>query len=487
MRARVVAAARSFRRSAAPRAAPSSPGGRSRPSRRCACSSPWTSRSCCWRSARGRSSSASRRGARAWTAAARRSAVLELRPREVPQQFEPPRWGAWRPTPRRARRRHRLHRARRLLRPPPRPTAAPPLRDRRLDGPLAHAFLRRHANATFAGLDLAPIPPPPRRAAAAVRARAQIFAGDLRRTVLAAPQLRDCDALVIDVSEATHVPASTCGCSGSPTCPTRCGCWTVARGGSSSSTARRAPRYPWRTAATPAVLAAATGASIGMRSWRAPSSSARWSATTSTRIGGGAPLPWPATRSASASRRCSPPAARSLRRRRQRQHRRRRQPVRPLLFGGRLLERRDERRGRACSSRMAARRAGWPPRRHPTASVWRASVVLGRIGAQRDDPQPRRVARGGGRPPRRRLLASWVGSTTRRPPTSVRACGPCAPACGSSTIGGAPPPPRPSGCWTATTPDASSDGASSSPTCSPASASSTAASPWCATRPPGDI
>ena len=67
MRARVVAAAHSFRRSAAPRAAPSSPGGRSRPSRRCACSSPWTSRSCCWRSARGRSSSASRRRrVRAW-------------------------------------------------------------------------------------------------------------------------------------------------------------------------------------------------------------------------------------------------------------------------------------------------------------------------------------------------------------------------------------------------------------------------------------
>ena len=393
MRARVVAAAHSFRRSAAPRAAPSSPGGRSRPSRRCACSSPWTSRSCCWRSGRGRSSSASRRrGARAWRWWRRgRGAVLELDGRAKFRNGLVTRTALgrpWRPTPR----------ARAAAPPPPRsptpsPTsslaaAAPPLRDRRLRRPAARAaFLRRHANATPPASISAPIPPPPPpRCRRGSRARP-----DLRRRP-PPHRPRRAELRTATLSSSTcrmrrTFTASTCGRAGSPTCPTRCGCWaTAARRGSSSSTARRAPRYPWPTVATPAAPPAAIGASTGTLSWPAPSSSGRSSATTSTCIGGGAPLPWPATRSASASRRCSLPAARS------------RPPSPPTSASAATRTRpggtfrpstaratRRSRRGRACSSRMAERRAGWRRRRRPTASrLARRAWCCARIGARRE-------------------------------------------------------------------------------------------------------
>ena len=280
MRARVVAAAHSFRRSAAPRAAPSSPGGRSRPSRRCACSSPWTSRSCCWRSARGRSSSASRRrrSAGVEAAAARRRAVLEPRHGEVPQRFGHRGAARGGHGGRRRAARRRQHRLRALAdASPTSSTRAPPrapLRDRRLRRPAARArgFLRRHANATPPASISAPIRRRRRRAAAAApRARP-----DLRRRPPPHRPRRAAAARAATLSSSTcrskrrTFTASTCERAGSPSCPTRCGCWTTAaRRGASSSTARRAPRYPWPTAPT-----SRDWCELGTPSWPAPSSSA---------------------------------------------------------------------------------------------------------------------------------------------------------------------------------------------------------------------
>ena len=225
--------------------------------------------------------------------------------------------------------------ARRLLRPPPRrATAAPPLRDRRLRRPAAaHAFLRLHANATSPASISAPIPPPRcrRGSARGPRSSPATSAAPSRRATA-----RDCDALVFDVSEATHVHGVDMRARRLADLPNALRLLD-GRGRRVIVHGPPWPRYPWRTDTRG--RAAAIGASTGTLSWRAvlvgPIECHDVDASAVRRYRG-------RDSPASASRRCSLPAARSRPPSPPTSASAATPPVRAVLFGRRLLERHVE-------------------------------------------------------------------------------------------------------------------------------------------------